>query len=127
MNDLQRLFDEIGSLARRRYQVAERSFMSIGLNHTEARLLNLLAEAGGQTAQDTLSKLMHIDRSNVGRALKKLEDMGLVSRGANEADKRGLLLALTEEGRKRVGQIREIKEEIALNFFGRLTEADART
>jgi DNA-binding MarR family transcriptional regulator len=53
--------------------------------------------------------------------------MGLVSRGANEADKRGLLLALTEEGRKRVGQIQEIKEEMALNFFGQLTEADART
>ena len=41
MNSFQTLFDMIGELARRRYQMAEGCFSALGLNHTEARLLAL--------------------------------------------------------------------------------------
>lgn len=120
------LFETIGDLARRRYQAAERSFSVIGLNHTEARLLSLLRQAGGGAAQDDLSNQLHIDRSNAGRALKRLEDDGYIARRKDEADKRAYLVEMTAKGRKAAGDIVKLRNKMARTFFGDLTEDEAR-
>ena len=80
MNNLNTLFDLIGGLARRRFQTAERYFSTLGLNHTEARLLNLLDRENGAATQDALSNMLFVDRSNAGRALKSLEHEGYIER-----------------------------------------------
>ncbi|MEJ7787147.1 MAG: MarR family transcriptional regulator [Solirubrobacteraceae bacterium] len=48
----------------------------MGLNHTEARLLRMLDEEGGAATQDALSRRLAVDRSNAGRAFKRLEQAG---------------------------------------------------
>lgn len=73
MSNRQELFDLIGALGRRRYQVGEQAFSSLGLNHTEARLLTILDRESGEATQDALSSSLFVDRSNAGRALKSLE------------------------------------------------------
>ena len=119
------LFDMIVVLARRRYQEAERRFAALGLNHSEARLLNLLSEAGGSATQETLSNRLLVDRSNAGRALKQLEAGGYVERRKDETDKRANLVQMTPKGRDAVAETSRLRVEMARNFFGDMTEDEA--
>jgi DNA-binding MarR family transcriptional regulator len=125
MNSYQQLFDLIGVLARKRHQAGERRFGAIGLGHSEARLLTLLNEAGGVCGQEALSAKIHLDRSNAGRALKRLEAEGYVSRTVDPSDKRANTVAMTDKGRDAVAAIRSIRNEIAQEFFGAMTEEEA--
>ncbi len=125
MNSLQTLFDLIGVLARRRYQTAEQYFATLGLNHTEARLLTLLSEEGGAAGQDALSNRLFVDRTNSGRALKHLEDEEYVRRRRDAEDKRANLVEITAKGRKAVAEISKLRKKMAQSFFGDLTEDEA--
>lgn len=125
MSNYLALFEMIGVLARRRYQAAEREFAAIGLNHTEARLLSLLKAAGGERAQEALSNQLYIDRSNAGRALKRLELDGYITREKDTADRRAFRVRLTGKGRKAVRDVARIRDAIIAGFFGELTESEA--
>lgn len=120
------LFDLIGVLARRRYQTAEQCFAPLGLNHTEARLLSLLCQAGGSAPQDTLTKSLTIDRTNAGRGLKRLEQEGYLVRESNSEDNRANRVKITAKGRKLVGEISKLRKKIAQTFFGELKEKEAQ-
>jgi DNA-binding MarR family transcriptional regulator len=127
MDSLTALFDLIGELARRRYQMAERYFSTAGLNHTEARLLTLLSQEGGSATQDRLSGLLFIDRSNAGRALKRLERDGYIARTKDDADKRANLVEMNIKGCKAVDEIAQLKKEMVKEFLGDLSSRDAAT
>ena len=119
------LFGLIGVFARRRYQAAEHSYAALGLNHTEARLLGMLAGEGGTATQDALSRRLYVDRSNAGRAFKRLEQAGYVSRHKDEADGRTNIVDITATGRDAAADVARLGGEIARTFFGELSEADA--
>ncbi len=121
------LFEVIGALARRRYQAAERSFATLGLNHTEGRLLALLDGEGGAAAQDALSRQLFVDRTNAGRAFKRLEAAGYVIRRRDEADSRSNRVEITPKGTEAAAEVNRARDEIARTFFGDLTEAEAAT
>jgi DNA-binding MarR family transcriptional regulator len=114
-------------LARRRYQAAERSFVAVGLNHTEARLLTLLQKDGGAATQDALSRRIFVDRSNAGRAFKRLEQAGYIDRRSDDADKRTNLIDITPKGREAAAEVARRSGEMARTFFGDLSEAEAAT
>jgi len=119
------LFDLIGVLARRRYQAAEHGFAVLGLNHTEARLLTILRGEGGATPQDELSGRIHVDRTNAGRALQRLEGEGYVVRRKDDADRRMNFVQITPKGRQAAAEIAKLKKKMAESFFGDLTEDEA--
>lgn len=125
MSAFDQLFEMVGALSRKRYQLAERSFAKLGLNHTEARLLRLLQQQGGDAAQESLSQMIHIDRSNVGRALKRLELEGYMERRKDPIDKRAYFVSITDKGRATVVEIESLGREMAASFFGDLTEEQA--
>jgi DNA-binding MarR family transcriptional regulator len=127
MSQRDELFELIGVLARRRYQAAERSYAPLGLNHTEARLLTMLAAEGGATTQDELSRRLFVDRSNAGRGFKRLEQAGYIGRRKAEADNRTNLVDITAKGREAAAEVNRLRGEMARTFFGDLTEADAAT
>src|SRR5919112_1250476 len=114
------LFELLGVLARRRYQAAERAYGPLGLNHTEARLLTMLAGEGGAATQDALSRRLHVDRSNAGRAFKRLEQTGYVTRRKDGADNRTNLVDITAKGREAAAELRRLGDEMAAGFFGDL-------
>lgn len=119
------LFDLIGELARRRYQLAEKSFATLGLTHTEARVLTLLAAAGGVSAQDALSNQLTVDRTNAGRALTRLDEAGYLERRKNSGDKRANRVHITAKGRKTVSAIARLRTEMAAAFLGEMTSDEA--
>lgn len=125
MNSFLTLFDLIGVLAHRRYQTVERRLSPFGFNHTEARLLSLLAQEDGVVTQDELSDMLFVDRSNAGRALKRLERDDYIVRRRDDADKRAHLVAITEKGREASQTISGVKEEITQSFFRDLTKKEA--
>jgi MarR family transcriptional regulator for hemolysin len=125
LNSYTELFELVGVLARRRYQVGERAFARLGLNHTEARILSLLDRQDGVATQDALSAMLTIDRSNAGRALQGLEREEFVVRRKDEGDARTRLVRMTPKGREAAGEIAKIRGEMARTFFGDLTEEEA--
>ena len=125
MDNYQKLFDLIGTLARRRYQAAEQNFSALGLNHTEARLLTVLDQENGAATQDALSNRLFVDRSNAGRGLKNLEQKGYIKRSENAGNKKTKLVAITAKGRQAVAEISMLKVKMARRFFGDLKQDDA--
>lgn len=125
MSQLSELFDLVGMLARRRRQLGERCFATLGLNHTEARLLTLLEQENGESTQDALSNKLFIDRSNSGRALKGLESSGYVIRAVDASDKRTRSVQMTTKGRAVVAEIARLRKEMADTFFGKMTNEEA--
>ncbi len=125
VDNLLRLFDLIVELARHRYQMAERAFSALGLNHTEARLLTLLYEEGGAATQEALSNMLFVDRSNAGRALKNLEQKGYLERCKDDGDKRTNLVHITAKGGEAFTEISKLKNKMAQSFFGDLTNEEA--
>lgn len=125
MSQYLELFEMIGVLARKRYLAAERSFATIGLNHTEARLLYLLDQAGGSAAQDELSNRLFIDRTNAGRALKRLEQERYITRSKAKTDRRAYTVAITEKGRTAVADILRLRDTMVATFFRELSEDEA--
>lgn len=126
MADYKKLFDLIGDVSRHRYRLAESYFAAMGLNHTEARLITLLTQAGGMSAQDVLSNQLLIDRSNAGRALQKLEKQGYIQRQPSQNDKRTNQVSLTTKGQATAKEIERIAKQMATAFFAPLNQDDAR-
>jgi MarR family transcriptional regulator for hemolysin len=124
-DNIQPLFDLLGELARRRYQAGEAGFATLGLGHSEARLLSLLRRQGGRAQQEALSASMNIDRSNAGRALLRLEREGLVRRQPDEADRRSRLVLLTDKGRLLAEQVDKLRRSIAREMLAALSNAEA--
>ncbi|WP_308911165.1 MarR family winged helix-turn-helix transcriptional regulator [Pseudokordiimonas caeni] len=125
MNGYLALFDRLGQLGRQRYRFAEDYFARLGLNHTEARLLTLLTQAGGRATQDALASQLYIDRSNVGRALKALEARACVERQKDAKDKRANFVQITAKGSTLASEIASLKGEMAATFFNGLEESEA--
>ena len=67
-------------------------------------LLHIARNPG--TTQDAIVSHMHIDKCNVARRTKKLEDLGYIRRETNRTDRRQNNLFLTEQGETLVPVIR---------------------
>ena len=119
------LFDLVGELAQRRFRMAERALLILGMNHSEARLVSVLGHEGTMT-QDALSASLTIDRSNAGRSLKKLESRGYIVRRKDDFDKRTNVVSITDEGREITAKVDEIREQLVSTLFRDLSEEDAK-
>lgn len=78
--------------------IAERYRKRFGLKIPEWRIMAVLGDAGTMT-QRTLTAATVMDKVAVNRAVKVLEDRGLIARVPNPDDGRSHLLELTGEGR----------------------------
>ncbi|MGW4439860.1 MarR family winged helix-turn-helix transcriptional regulator [Streptomyces sp. NPDC004596] len=71
-------------------------------------LLIRLDELGGQRATE-LAAYIGVGKATMSRQLRALEELGLIAREPDPADGRAWLVTLTEEGRGRVGTVREAR------------------
>ncbi len=71
-------------------------------------LLIRLDELGGQRATE-LAGYIGVGKATMSRQLRALEDLGLIAREPDPADGRAWLVTLTDEGRRRVGTVREAR------------------
>ena len=120
----QRSWQNFLDSALRMYATLNRSLVAAHqLTLNDVRLLDLLDKSptGAARMGDLADCLMSLP-SRVTRQIRRLEAAGLVRRGASPDDGRGVLAAITEEGRR---QVREAMvtygENVRTHFLGRLS------
>ena len=92
-------------------------------HHGQTRILNILAEKGPVSQRD-LQEEVEITSSSASELLTKMEDHGLVKRTADPANAKGLIVEITEEGRKRAEQLNAEKTEKTQKLFAALTDEE---
>lgn len=75
-----------------------------GLTRTETWLLGAVAEQGPLRATD-LARWQGVDKSTITPQLRRLEDQGLVTRRSDPADRRAVLITISDLGRHVLDQI----------------------
>ena len=108
--------------------IAERYRKRFGLKIPEWRVMAVLGDSGGVT-QRALTAATVMDKVAVNRAVKVLEERGLIARVPNPGDGRSHLLALTQEGRAihaEVMPLARATERELLAGFGAGEEAELR-
>lgn len=72
-------------------------------------LMGLAREDG--IIQEELANRFHLNESTIARALRKLEDAGMVQREVDENNRRRKIITVTEKGRAAVDSISEIDQK----------------
>ena len=85
-------------------------------------LLHIARHPG--TTQDAIVSHMYIDKCNVARRTKKLEELGYIRRETGKVDRRQNNLYLTEEGEKLVPVIRGYLREWAKTITRDLSDEE---
>jgi DNA-binding MarR family transcriptional regulator len=87
-------------------------------------LLDKAANAD-DASQRELAELMRIEPPTLVRHLDKLAEEGLVERRPDPADRRVLRVVVTDAGRARLSELREVVHEVDDELRGILTKRDA--
>ena len=107
------LFFLIHSLMKKMRKIADNQLHLLKIGSTEMRILmSLYLFYPNGCDQDAVASKLDIDRSNVGRSLKKLETLKYVKRKRNEHDARSFKVSLTGNGILIKEQIFEVKKKI---------------
>ncbi|HTR09334.1 MAG TPA: MarR family transcriptional regulator [Paraburkholderia sp.] len=94
---------------------------ALSLSLTEARIL-LSVGAFGPLSVSDLGRVSNLDRSQASRATDVLERKGLLIKTSNEADARGVLVALTQQGRSTHRRAAAISKSTNDAILGTLSE-----
>ena len=89
------------------------------------RILLKLMESDGISQRD-LTSLLGIRPQSTGELVEKLVSLGYVSREKNESDRRIVNLYITEEGRKKVAELKESEEAEISQFFSNLNDDEQK-
>lgn len=89
---------EFDDLAGRLERCGKFLMYCLGKRRGQEKILRILWEHG-KISQKELQELLGIQPGSMSEIAAKLESKGLVARGRAEADRRKILLSLTEEGR----------------------------
>lgn len=99
---------------------------AVSISVTEARLL-LCVGAFGPLSISELGRVSNLDRSQASRGTDSLGRKGLLEKTANSRDGRGVIVALSGEGRKRFQAAMAVSRETNRELLSRLSEAERHT
>ena len=116
---------EMGVLVRRiRRMIAERARMvHPDLSPVAYSMLMALNDSGPRRASD-LVDIFSIDKGAVSRQVGALLDLGLIERSPDPEDRRAAILAITEEGSRRLGTIAEMRRREVLERLSGWSDED---
>jgi DNA-binding MarR family transcriptional regulator len=115
----------MGVLVRRiRRLIAERARMvHPDLSPVAYSMLMALNDSGPRRASD-LVDIFSIDKGAVSRQVGALLDLGLIERSPDPEDRRAAILAITEEGSRRLGTIAEMRRREVLERLSGWSDED---
>lgn len=108
--------DEAFRLLRRLINAEYNRFNVHGIGMTEGKMVLLLAELGPQKAT-VMAELLRITSGAVTGIADRLIEHGFINRARSDLDRRIVLLEITDEGRKLVGYVLEMRERIMLKLY----------
>lgn len=100
------------ALATKMRLVSDCLILSGGRKRGQERILDVLSKEGDIPQRD-LGHLLHIQPGSLSEILAKLEDRGLIAREQDRADRRIIMVRITEEGKIRLGLRERIKRWIS--------------
>ena len=106
----------------------ERTFRRVGLNHLEYGVLAVLSEQeGGAMPAGELAALAGISSSRLSHRLKQLTAAGDIERRPDPHDRRGVIVAVTEQGRDKVETVYEKHlDDVRRLVFDHLTDVQTK-
>jgi len=106
----------------------ERTFRRVGLNHLDYGFLAVLSEQpDGTLPAGELADLAGISSSRLSHRLKHLEAAGDITRQPDQYDGRGILVAVTDQGRDKLATIYDQHlADVRRLVFDHLTEDQTR-
>lgn len=99
---------------------------NLGLTLSEGRCLAAMGQFEPLSVQD-LARMSNLNKANASRASDTLASRGLVTKSANQADGRGIVLTLTPAGRALWGQTMRLIQARNEDIFGCLTPEEMST
>lgn len=103
------------SIMKKMKKIADDELVLERLTHREMRIL-LAIYYTGVSKQDEMVEYIDIDRSNISRSLKKLEEYGYILKKKNKTDMRSFSIVLTEKGKEIKNKIIEIRSNLKKVF-----------
>jgi DNA-binding MarR family transcriptional regulator len=94
---------------------------AVGINRTDMRCLDILAQEGGATA-GRLAERMGLTTGAVTTVLDRLEAAGLARRERDESDRRRVKVALTDKAHAELMPFYAPLQEMSEKLFARYTE-----
>lgn len=120
-------FASLRSIVRSMHALADSAMLPYGITHAEVSVLLLLyADGDSGCSQDSLHSRLPVDRTNIGRSLKRLEELGYVSRERTDADRRAKWIYLTARGLELRDPIFSMKRGIEERARDGIAEGDYR-
>jgi DNA-binding MarR family transcriptional regulator len=116
---------EMGVLVRRiRRLIAERARMvHPDLSPVAYSMLMALNDSGPRRASD-LVDIFSIDKGAVSRQVSALLELGLIERSPDPEDRRAAILAITEEGSRRLSTIADLRRREVLERLSGWSDED---
>ncbi len=125
MNIEDDLFVLLHSIMKKMRVIANKELAQLGITHAEMRILMIiyLNHADGCSQEELISRL-EVDRSNVGRALKKLEQLHYIERVTNATDRRAFRVFLTGKGEFIRDHLQDIRNNLHNTFMMAMTDQE---
>jgi DNA-binding MarR family transcriptional regulator len=120
------LADAVQQLSRRLRHGTRQRLAPLGLTPGQGRALSVLERAGQPVRMAALAEALRVVPRSATGVVEGLEEMGLVRRETDPADRRSVLVGLTDAGRGRLDELAEARQETAEELFGGLDQADQR-
>src|SRR5712691_147224 len=100
--EVEGIVDRIAGLSRRIHRSMDETLAEFGLDSAEHKALSALAQAGPphHSTPGKLAKRMDLSSGALTNRLDRLEEAGLIRRLPDSDDRRGVVVELTEEGRR---------------------------
>ncbi len=103
-------FQVLNSLMKMMKSFARRQIKDSGLNDTECMICSFVY-SHENCSQDDVAKALCMDKTTVTKSMQILENMGVLQRVSDEADKRRRVLSLTTDGKEKCSHILHIHDE----------------
>lgn len=102
----------------------ERRIASLGIHHSQNRMLLRLSCGDGTNSQRELADAMNISPAAVTATLKALEREGYITRAMGDEDNRRNTVRITEEGLRKVEESHRIFEAMDKAAFAGFSDAE---
>jgi len=110
----EKLFFSLHNIMKKMRSLFNKALLPFGITHSEIRILMMVYESKDCRQEDLISRL-EVDRSNVGRSLKKLERMNYIGREKDQSDARRYRIYITEKGKNIRDRLLKIRDNIREN------------
>jgi DNA-binding MarR family transcriptional regulator len=120
------LADAVQQLARRLRHGARHRLAPLGLTPGQGRALSALERAGAPLRMAELADALRVVPRSATGVVEGLEEVGLVRRQTDPADRRSVLVSLTQAGRGTLDELAAARRQTAEELFGMLDPEDQR-